>query len=74
MDVQIEAMRCQVSNVFYPHWALRRVALDTSKDTGKSIIVHEPLARMTATAVRNNSLEAFVKLVRLSQTLKDIKE
>jgi len=70
MDVQIEAMRCQVSNVFYPHWELRKVAYGTSK----VIVVHEPLARMTLTAVRNNSLEAFVKMVRLSQSLKDIKE
>jgi len=67
--MEIEAMRCQVTNVFYPHWVLRRVAIGTD-----SIVVHEPLARMTATAVRNNSLAAFVKMVRLSQTLNDIKE
>ena len=66
MDVQIEAMRCQVSNVFYPHWVLRRVAVGTD-----SIVVHEPLAKMTATAVKNDKLADFVKMVR---ALKNIKE
>lgn len=66
MVVEIDSVRCEITNTFYPHWTLRRVFLSASK----SIIVHEPLAKATVSAVATGRLVEFIKTVR---ALKDIK-